>query len=149
MGMQRMLHPQDAEPFVIEGIAQGQENRDTRVLTPKTFTIISESNRIGVLNNFHAMTSFSSSVICNVRDGGLKKNLSAFLHNSDNGQAPEIRDLNDPSRPCYIGVSPNDFLIGPPNERHAAIRDVDFNDTQLQDIAPTFELLWNWANLAN
>ena len=95
------------------------------------------------------MTSFSSSVICNVRDGGLKKNLSAFLHNSDNGQAPEIRDLNDPSRPCYIGVSPNDFLIGPPNERHAAIRDVDFNDTQLQDIAPTFELLWNWANLAN
>ena len=148
-GMQRMLHPQDAEPFVIEGIAQGQDNRDTRVLTPKTFTIISESNRIGVLNNFHAMTSFSSSVICNVRDGGLKKNLSAFLHNSDNGQAPEIRDLNDPSRPCYIGVSPNDFLIGPPNERHAAIRDVDFNDTQLQDIAPTFELLWNWANLAN
>ena len=40
-------------------------------------------------------------------------------------------------------------MIGPPNERYAAIRDVDFNDTQLQDIAPTFELLWNWANLAN
>jgi type II secretory pathway pseudopilin PulG len=148
-GMQRMLHPQDAEPFVMAGIEQGQQNRDHRMLSPKTFTLISEENRLGVLNNFHAMAGISSSVICNVRDGGLKKNLSAFLHNDDNGGPPEIRDLSDASRSSYIGISADDLLIGPPNDRYAALRGESFNATQYQDVAPTFGLLWNWANLAN
>lgn len=148
-GMQRMLHPQDAEPFVMNGIEQGQQNRDNRVLTPKTLSLISSKNRLGVRNNFHAMVGISSSVICNVRDGGLKKNLSAFLHNEDNGGPPEIRDLSDSSRSSYIGISADDLLIGPPNDRYAALRGEDFNDTRYQDVAPTFGLLWNWANLAN
>jgi len=148
-GMQRMLHPQDTEPFVINGIAQGQQNRDSRVLSPKTFTLISEQNRLGVLNNFHAMAGFSSSVICNVRDGGLKKNLSAFLHNQNGDEAPEIQDLSDPSRTCYIGISPNDRLIGPPNARYAAIRGEDYEESEYHDVAPTFGLLWQWAQLAD
>jgi type II secretory pathway pseudopilin PulG len=149
LGMWRMLHPQDAEPFVIDGIEKGQDSRDFRVLTPKTFTLVSESNRAGVLENFHAMTGLSSSVICNVRDGGLKRNLSAFLHGDDGGKAPEIKDLQDSSKVHYIGVSPEDRLIGPPNERYALLRDESYDDSQYQDIAPNFELLWNWANLAN
>lgn len=88
-----MVLPLDFEPFVMEGIEQGQNNRDRRLLTPKTFMLINTQNRPGVLNNFHAMTGLSSSVICNVRDGGLKKNLSAFLHNESDGGIPEIRDL--------------------------------------------------------
>jgi len=148
-GMSRMVHPQDTEPFVMNGIVMGQQNRDHRLLSPKTLTLISEQNRPGVLKNFHAMAGFSSSVICNVRDGGLKKNLSAFLHSEDNGGPPEIRDLSGPSRSSSIGISADDLLIGPPNDRYATLRGEDFKDTQYQDVAPTFGLLWNWANLAN
>lgn len=148
-GMQRVLHPQDVEPFVIDGINQGQQSRDNRVLSPKTFTLISEQNRLGVLNNFHSMAGFSSSVICNVRDGGLKKNLSAFLHRTDGGGAPEIQDERDPSRSCYIGISPQDRLIGPPNERYAALRGEEYENSEYHDVAPTFALLWQWAQLAD
>jgi len=147
-GMQRMLHPQDAEPFVMGGIDQGEDNRDDRLLTPKTFMLVSEQNRFGVLKNFHAMAGISRSVICNVRDGGLKKNLSAFLHGEENGGPPKIPDLSDSSRSCYLGISAEDHLIGPPNKRYAALRGEEFYDSQYQDVAPTFGLLWNWAQLA-
>jgi len=147
-GIWRMLHPMDAEPFVMEGIEVGQQNRDTRILTPKSFTLVSDRNKQGVLTNFHAMTGLASSVICSVRDGGLKKNLSAYLHGSDAGGPPTIKNLKNSQKPAYIGIAPEDFLIGPPNESYAALRDEDFNDTQYQDIAPTFELLWNWAQLS-
>ncbi len=143
-----MLHPQDAEPHVMDGIEEGQQNRDSRILTPKSLTLVSEANRLGVLNNYHAMTGLSSSVICNVRDGGLKKNLSAFLHNSNGDSPVDIPSLGGGGKPHYIGISAEDRLIGPPNEEYANLRDEDYDDSKYQDVAPTFELLWRWAQLA-
>ena len=148
IGIWRMLHPQDAEPFVIDGIDFGQQVRDNRILTPKSLTLINEANRLGVLNNYHAMTGLSSSVLCNVRDGGLKKNLSAYLHGSD-GDEPDDIDSLDGSKTHYIGISAGDRLIGPPNEEYAALRDEDYAESEYHDIAPTFELLWRWAQLAD
>lgn len=147
-GVQRLLHPLDTEPFVLEGVDQGQDVRDNRVLTPKSLTLVSSDNRDGVLLNYHAITGLSSSVLCNVRDGGLKKNFSAFLHGQDGTSAPTVNDL-DGSVPYYIGISPQDRLVGPPNESFAQLRGEDFTNSQYQDIAPTYELLWNWAQLAN
>jgi type II secretory pathway pseudopilin PulG len=147
-GMQRMLHPQDHDPFVMTGIRNGSRNRDERILTPKTLMVVDPGNRRGVLENFHALTDLSYSTLTNVRDGGLKKNLSAFLHGGDGSEAPTFRDL-DSSRACYIGVSPVDRLIGPPNESYAQLRGEPFTDSEYDDVAPTFGLLWNWANLAN
>lgn len=147
-GIQRLLHPLDTEPFVLEGVEQGQQVRDNRVLTPKSLTLISSENRDGVLRNYHAITGLSSSVLCNVRDGGLKKNLSAYLHGQDGDSAPTVNDL-DSSVPYYIGISPQDRLIGPPNESFAQLRGEDFADSQYQEIAPTYELLWNWAQMSN
>ncbi|MGC6459174.1 MAG: hypothetical protein ACON4R_12515 [Akkermansiaceae bacterium] len=148
-GIQRMLHPQDADPFVVTGIqGSNQDNRDQRLMTPKTLTLINDNNRDGVRRNFHALTGLSYSLLTNVRDGGLKKNLSAWLH-SGGGDGPQtIPDL-DPGRPGYIGISPQDRLIGAPNPSYAALRNEDFQGSDYQDVAPTFELLWNWANLAN
>ena len=147
-GIWRMLHPQDAEPHVMDGIEEGQRNRDGRILTPKSLTLVSEANRLGVLNNYHAMTGLSSSVICNVRDGGLKKNLSAFLHGSGDDEPNDIASLGGGEKCHYIGISAEDRLIGPPNEEYAALRGEDYNDSEYQDVAPTFELLWQWAQLA-
>ncbi len=148
IGIWRMLHPQDAEPHVMDGIEEGQQNRDERILTPKSLTLVSEANRLGVLNNYHAMTGLSSSVLCNVRDGGLKKNLSAFLHTSDGGEPADFPSIGGGQKSHYIGISPEDRLIGPPNEAYAALRGEDYNDSEYHDIAPTFELLWRWAQLA-
>jgi hypothetical protein len=144
-----MVHPQDAEPFVVEGIqGSDQFRRDGLLMTPKTLTLINARNRDGVRLNFHALTSLSYSVLANVRDGGLKKNLSAWLHGGGPGGPETIPDL-DPSQPSYIGISPQDRLIGAPNPSYAALRGESFDDSEYRDVAPTFELLWNWANLAN
>lgn len=148
-GMQRMLHPQDTEPFVVDGIQPSDQfSRDERLLSPKTLTLINDQNRNGVRLNYHALTGLSYSVLCNVRDGGLKKNLSAWLHGGGGDGPQTIRDI-DSSQPCYIGISPQDRLIGAPNASYAALRGEDFQGSDYRDVAPTFELLWNWANLAN
>ncbi len=148
IGIWRMLHPQDAEPHVMDGIQEGQQNRDERILTPKSLTLVSDANRLGVLNNYHAMTGLSSSVLCNVRDGGLKKNLSAFLHTSNGDSPVDIESRGGGAKAHYIGISAEDRLIGPPNEEYAQLRDEDYDDSQYHDVAPTFELLWRWARLA-
>lgn len=85
-GMQRMLHPQDHDPFVMTGIQRaGQNIRDERILTPRSLMLLDANNRRGVLENFHALTPYSYSTLTNVRDGGLKKNLSAFLYGGGGG----------------------------------------------------------------
>lgn len=147
-GIQRMLHAQDTDVSVVEGIDLGVQVQDKRILTPKSLSLLSSSNKEGVKRNFYAMTGYSASTIVNVRDGGLKKNLSAFLNDQGGSDPSDIKSL-DASQVQYIGLSGADHLIGPPNSSFAALRDEEFTDSLYKDVAPTFKLLWNWARLAN
>lgn len=147
-GIQRMLHAQDTDISVVDGIKLGVQRKDGRVITPKSLALMNPANKEGVKLNFHNLTGYSASTIVNVRDGGLKKNLTAFLNDQGSTGPSAIDDL-DASKPYYIGISENDRLIGPPNESYAQLRGSDYRNSKYKDIAPTFKLLWNWARLAN
>ena len=146
-GIERMLHAQDTDISVVDGISLGVQRKDGRVITPKSLALMNSSNKEGVRQNFHNLTGYSASTIVNVRDGGLKKNLSAFLNDQGSSGPSEIKDL-DASKPYYIGISGADRLIGPPNDSYANLRGEDYRNSKFKDVAPTFELLWNWARLA-
>lgn len=146
-GIQRMVHAQDVDISVVEGLNMGVMTKDRRVLTPNTLALLDEENKNGVKENFHALAPWSAAVLENVRDGGLKKNLSAFL-NGGRESAPEIGDL-DSGLSYYIGISGEDRLVGPPNESFARLRGENFEESKYEEIAPTFELIWNWARMAN
>ena len=92
-GIERMLHAQDADVSVVEGISLGVQTKDKRVITPKSLALITSANREGVKKNFHNITGYSASTIVNVRDGGLKKNLSSFLNDQGRGQNPLHRNF--------------------------------------------------------
>ncbi|MGC6466964.1 MAG: hypothetical protein ACON5N_15395 [Akkermansiaceae bacterium] len=147
-GIQRMLHAQDTDISTLNDMSLGLYTKDARMITPKTLGLLNEENKRGIKEHFHALTSYSASTLTNVREGGLKKNLSAFL-NEQGGDSPDDIDDLDASKPYYIGISGDDRLVGPPNESYAQLRGSDFSDSKYADIAPTFELLWNWARLAN
>ena len=147
-GIERMLHAQDADISVVDGISLGVQSKDKRVITPKSLALMNAGNKEGVRKNFHNLTGYSASTIVNVRDGGLKKNLSAFLNDQGSSGPNEIKDL-DATKPYYIGISGEDHLVGPPNDSYAELRGEDFRNSKYRDIAPTFELIWNWARLAN
>jgi len=150
-GIQRMLHAQDTDISTLNDMEMGIYTKDARMITPKTLGLLNETNKRGVKEHFHALTSYSASTLTNVREGGLKKNLSAFFNDQQSGSTPDPKDIDDldPSKACYIGISGSDRLIGPPNESYAQLRGTEFRNSAYKDIAPTFKLLWNWARLAN
>ncbi|YCM45799.1 type II secretion system protein [Verrucomicrobiaceae bacterium 227] len=145
-GIQRMVHAQDTDISVVEGLSLGVLSKDERVLTPKSLALLNPDNKRGVRENFHALAPYCASTLTSVRDGGLKKNLTAFL-NGGGEESAEIDDL-DPGKSYYIGLSGKDRLVGPPNPRFAELRDEEFTNSKYEDVSPTFELIWNWARLA-
>ena len=145
-GIQRMLHAQDVDISVVEGLQLGILSKDERVLTPKSLSFLNSENKRGVRRNFHALAPFSASTLTNVRDGGLKKSLSAFLNGGEDAP-PGIADL-DSTKSYYIGISGADRLVGPPNARFAELRGENYHGSKYEEISPTFELVWNWARLA-
>lgn len=147
-GIQRMLHAQDTDISVVGGMDLGVYTKDKRMITPKSLSLLNETNKEGVKEHFHALTSYSASTLTNVREGGLKKNLSAFLNEQGSDGPQDFKDL-DANKACYIGISGEDRLVGPPNDSYAQLRGESYADSKYRDIAPTFELLWNWARLTN
>lgn len=158
-GIERVLHVQDAEVAVVEGISLGQVAKDQRILNPDTLALVDPENVDGLKDNFYALAGQTFSVLSNTRNGGLKKNLTAFL-NSGNRNGPETIESLDGSQYYYTGIQisdtapgpfddgedkGNDRLIGPPNEEIARLRGDEFTDSAYSHVAPTFELLWNWA----
>ena len=65
---------------------------------------------------FHHMTTQSKAVLCNVRQGGLLRDLTAFVHD----RRGTIRDLRADGRIVSQGIDDHDNMIGPANANVAA-----------------------------
>jgi hypothetical protein len=85
----------------------------------------------------HDFTVYSQGVLADVREGGLKKDLTVFLQN---GEVAPWRDLP--------GLSDLDRLVGPRNEKHALALGVDWDASRHRETAPRFGLLRDWARQA-
>jgi hypothetical protein len=84
---------------------------------------------------FHHATVHSRGVLANPRDGGLKRNLSAYL----DGKGPVA------GRPGHPGINDTDRLVGFRNEAAARAAGLRWQNQRLRDVAPRFGILRSWA----
>lgn len=92
---------------------------------------------------FHDVTVMSKGVQANVRDGGLKKNLSVFLNRGQN-----IPPLRESGRELLPGLSADDNLVGPRNIEEAQKQGIDWNENRFARTSPKFGLLRDWARMS-
>lgn len=87
---------------------------------------------------WHDVTTWSKGVLADSRDGGLRKNLTAYFENvvssESSAGASTVRD--------------SDNLVGPRNAEHASRIGQRWEDGRHRTSAPTFGILRDWANQA-
>lgn len=145
-GMQRLLNPQDTAAKQIEGINDDLDVEDKRKLvTQKMIELTdgqpSRENAEKKKAGFHHMTTSSKSVLANVRQGGLLRDLTAYLQSRG-----EIKDITSGRTIISQGLADTDNIVGPANEKMASEQGTRWQATKYRDIAPTFGLVRNWAS---
>lgn len=89
---------------------------------------------------YHDLTVDSLGVLADPRDGGLKKDLTAFLNGG--GSVPPLEGGKDP------GLVDDDRMVGPANRQLAESAGLEWSASPFRDTAPRFGLLRRWAELA-
>ncbi len=93
--------------------------------------------------NFHDFTTDSKGLLTDVRAGGWRKDLTAYLDSSGS-----IGNLNYDGIPS-VGVKDADNLVGPRNGDAAAMADATSTSPRLDRVSPNFGLLRDWARRAS
>ena len=137
-GVQRLLTAQDVELAVMDGIADVVEDEAAKLITPRTLELVHAMNLDGLRDNHFAIAGYSRGVLANVRDSGLKRDLTAYMQSDGS-----IPDLNS-SAPYYLGLNDEDRLVGPLNSKMADLREFDWDNNPYFEIAPTFGVLRKW-----
>ncbi len=131
---------QIAQDFSVAADSGGDADNEDRskFVTPAEFDL--HAGEGSGTARFHAFTTDSESVIADVKDGGLKKDLTPYLLGSG-----AIDDLDGAEGAQALGVSDNDNLIGPPNKRAAGLYPDGAEAARMADVSPSFGLLRDWA----
>jgi len=141
------LGANDADASAIEVVGK-KLNLDTedkdQLLSQRTFDLWFEGDSNWRKETFHDITVHSRGLQVNVRDGGLKKNLSVFLN-----QDQDIAPLKVSGRELISGLSANDNLVGPRNQASAELQGLDWSLNKYSKTSPKFGLLRDWARLAD
>jgi len=137
-GIQRLINAQDVEAAVIEGIADVLEDEASKLITLNTMALVHPKNKKAIRDNFHNITGYSRGVLANVRDGGLKRDLTAYIWSDGS-----IKDLSSDAA-HYQGIDDSDLLVGPLNQKMASFRGFDWDSTRYKEIAPTFGVFREW-----
>jgi len=88
---------------------------------------------------FHDLTTDSVGLLVDVREGGLKKDLTAYLESSG-----KINDLREGDTVSF-GVQDRDRLVGPRNGNVDAASADPAQAARFSEVAPSFGLLRDWA----
>ena len=145
-GMERLLNPQDTAAKQLDGINNDLTDEEVRKLFSRktvelTDGVPSRENAVRKKRAFHHLTTQSKAVLCNVRQGGLLRDLTAYIHD----RRGTIRDLRADGRIVSQGINDLDNMIGPANAAVAREQGTTWGRTKYRDIAPTFALVRNWA----
>lgn len=145
-GMERILNPQDTAAKQLDGINNDLTDEEVRKLISRktvelTDGVPSRENALRKKQAFHHLTTQSKAVLCNVRQGGLLRDLTAYIHD----RRGTIRDLRADGRITSQGIDNLDNMIGPANANVAREQGTTWGRTKYRDIAPTFALVRNWA----
>ena len=111
-----------------ESLRSLDQSEQERLASDLSVNLLQEGNWGSGL--WHEVTTWSQGVMCDVRDGGLRKDLTVFL-NED-----------------YVGggaLNETDNLVGPRNEAHANVLGQAWDDGRYQTSSPTFGILRDWV----
>jgi hypothetical protein len=133
----RLQIAQDFSALASAGEETGNGDR-AKFVTPGEFDLHAGDDSNGT--RFHAITTDSESVLADVRDGGLKKDLTSYLLGDGS-----IGGLDGTDGPASLGISDDDNLIGPPNRQAAALYPDGGEAARMADVSPSFGLLRDWA----
>jgi hypothetical protein len=136
--IRRLQIAQDASTATATGGELSPDIR-ARLVSPGGLDLQSDDARV----YFHAFTTDSESVLADSRDGGLKKDLTAYL--LSDGSIP---GLDGSAGPASLGVRDDDQLIGPQNREAARHYPDGAEAARMADVSPSFGLLRDWARRA-
>lgn len=143
-GYERMLNALDGAEEKITGLGELEEDDARRTFTKNTLSLAQSMEDEAVKARFHDITTNSRSVLVNVRQGRLLRDLTVFLDSRGRGTIP---DLKDGKNVVSWGISPTDNLIGPANAKHAQEQGTRWQSTKYRELAPTWALVRDWAQL--
>jgi hypothetical protein len=139
-GMERLVNAQDTAEEKIAGLGELDDDEARRTVSHKTLGLAQNIDKDDMKVAYHHITTNSKAVLANVRQGGLQRDLTAFLHSRG-----RISDLRANGRIVSQGLNDLDNMIGPANPNVADEQGTRWAQTKYRDIAPTFALLRNWS----
>lgn len=142
-GMERLVNAQDTAEELVEGFGQIAENENERIFSERSVLLATGVEKENAKARFHDITQGSRSVMTNVRQGGLQRDLTAYL-NSPTGKIP---DLVVQGERIAWGIDPTDKMIGPANEKVAEEQGTTWKETKYHEIAPSFAMLRDWNDI--
>ena len=136
---------QIAQDFSVAGTSgKDAENKDrARFVTPGEFGLETGGDVASAKDHFHDFTTDSESLLVDVRDGGLKKDLTAYLLNGN------VADLSGAPGLEGLGLKDDDNLIGAQNKRAESFMVDGGESSRMTEVSPSFRLLRDWAQRAD
>lgn len=142
-GMERLVNAQDTAEEQVEGLGNIKEDEAEKIFSEQSVALPRGVEKKEAQAHFHEITQGSRSVLTNVRQGGLQRDLTVYL----NGDSDRIDNLEVGGTRLAWGIADTDKMIGPANAQVAAEQGTRWRDTKYRDIAPSFALLRNWNQI--
>jgi hypothetical protein len=136
-----LLHSQESDAMAALGGQDLAETDKSRLVSARQLDLINASGSTLARQAFHQTTTQSLGVQANVRNGRLKRDLTAYIHS--NGSFPDLRSGGTLLAP---GLNDNDNLVGPANATMAAAEGLAWSSTRHRSTSPRFGLIRDWAN---
>lgn len=143
-GLERVVHAQDVEEELVGDFGSIGDDEADRIVSLQTLNLLGDVSEDGVKRHFHDLTPYSRAVLANVRDGGLQRDLTAYLQG--NGSIPA---LSAGGKTVAPGIADLDRMAGPANAQVAKDEGLVWNSQRYRDIAPCFGLVRRWSQQAD
>jgi hypothetical protein len=135
-----LLNTQEADATAALSGMDLAEQEKARAITSRQWDLVSTVGKTVAQKAFHHASTHSSGVQANVRQGRLKRDLTAFIES--NGNFPDLTDRGNLLAP---GLSQTDNMIGPANADVAAAEGLNWLNTRHRTTSPRFGLIRDWA----
>ncbi|MBB5351054.1 hypothetical protein HNR46_001288 [Haloferula luteola] len=139
--IRRLQIAQDQSATAFGSDSELSNEERSKMLSPATLKV-SEGLQDAVKQHYFDFTTDSESLLVDVREGGLKKDLTAFIEG--NGETGEMESEGM----AGVGLGQEDPIIGPPNDLAAEVMEDGSQAYRLNQISPTFGLIRHWAKRA-
>jgi hypothetical protein len=138
-----LLNSQEADAAAALGGNSIANPARARVVSQRQLELLENVGKDVAGPAFHNITTHSRGVFCNVREGRLKRDLTAFIESKNS-----FPDLTNAGAVVSPGLKDADNLVGPANTAVAAMEGIDWVGTRHKTTSPRFALIREWAGLS-